>query len=183
MFHSSVQHPDPLRCYDEQRMITLILFRKVRVSHGAPPSLPQALHDAAVERIIPGHLCYGNMQHVVQSLEDAEPEGDLRQLRVSRLHQPQYHIRVIDVVREHSGEAVFISGVAVRTVKYVISLTRNARDPGNDVLLIRQQLHQHKVIVVILKNAPKHNSISNTYQFSLHLEAFNHFSLGHISQK
>ena len=88
------------------------------------------------------------MQHVVQSLEDTETEGDLRQLRASRLHQPQYHIRVIDVVREHSGEAVFISGVAVRTVKYVISLTRNARDPGNDVLLVRQQLHQQVEILV-----------------------------------
>ena len=60
-----VQHPDPLRRYGEQCMITLILFRKIRVSHSAPPSLPQALHDAAVERIVPGHLCYGNMQHVV----------------------------------------------------------------------------------------------------------------------
>ena len=143
-----VQHPDPLRRYGEQCMITLILFRKVRVSHGAQPSLPQALHDAAVERIVPGHLCYGNMQHVVQSLEDTETEGDLRQLRVSRLHQPQYHIRVIDVVREHSGEAVFISGVAVRAVKDMIGLARNARDPGNDVLLIRQQLHQQVEILV-----------------------------------
>ena len=154
MFHFSVQHPDPLRCYGEQRMITLILFRKVRVSHGAPPSFPQVLHDAAVERIVPSHLCYGNMQHVVQSLEDTEPEGDLRQLRVSRLHQPQYHICVIDVVREHSGEAVFISGVAVRAVKYVISLTRNARDPGNDVFLVRQpvsKLSETAQVLDILK--------------------------------
>ena len=87
-------------------MITLILFRKVRVSHGAQPSLPQALHDAAVERIVPGHLCYGNMQHVVQSLEDTETEGDLRQLRVSLLHQPQYHIRDNDVLREHTRDSL-----------------------------------------------------------------------------
>ncbi len=112
-------------------MITLILFRKVRVSHGAPPSLPQALHHAAVERIVRGHLCYGNMQHIVQSLEDTEPEGDLRQLRVSRLHQPQYHIRVIDIVGEYSGEPVLVSGIAVRTIKYMIRLSRNARDAGD----------------------------------------------------
>lgn len=56
-----VQHPDPLRCNGKQGVVTFVFRSKPGISHGAPPSLPQALHDAAVERIVPGHLCYGNM--------------------------------------------------------------------------------------------------------------------------
>ena len=39
-----------------------------------------------------------------------------------------YDVRIVNIVGEHPGKTVFISGVAVRAVKYVVGLSGDAHD-------------------------------------------------------
>ena len=110
--------------------------------------MAQIFYHIAVENIVSGHLRDGDVQQIIQTLEYSKAKCDLCELWIFFLYQLQYHVRIVDVVREHSGEAVFISGIAVRAVKDMIGLARNACDPGNGIFLVRQQLHQQVEILV-----------------------------------
>ena len=106
-----VQHPDPLRCYGKQGVVTFVFGSKPGISHGSPPAVAQIFYHIAVENIFSGHLRDGDVQQIIQTLEYSKAKCDLCELWIFFLYQLQYHVRIVDVVREHSGEPVFISGV------------------------------------------------------------------------
>ena len=122
-------------------MITLVLFGKPGIFHGSPPAVTQVTHHPAVECVVPGHLGDRDVQQIIQPLEDPKPECDFRQLRIFFIHQCKHHVRIVDIVGEYSGEPVLVSGIAVRTIKYMIRLSGNACNPRNRTFLPGQHFY------------------------------------------
>ena len=94
------------------------------------------------------------MQQVIQSLEDAKAECNLRKFLILRpgiRHQLLHHICIVHIVCVDSGKSGLLSGIAVRAIKHMVRLSGNAdnaRDRRTGSAAPGQQLHQQMKVFI-----------------------------------